>query len=120
MVGFKTPDQESGAIDLAVPVELYNMSACLELFATCCLGKNEVAESKCLYHVLDVRSALELIKILEFCWPVKESLVQYTQHCLLSTNKEDIHENKDNIKAMWSLIFSLLNDMEYGLLQSEN
>jgi hypothetical protein len=120
MVGFKTPDEESGSIDLTVPVELFNMSCCLDLFATCCLGKNEVAESKCIVPVLDVKAALELIKILEFCWPVKENLVQYVQHCLLSSGQNDYHDNKENTKAIWSLIYSLLNDMDYGLLKSED
>lgn len=86
----------------------------------CTEGKHEVTEAKAQTSVMDMHNISQMLKVNEFCWPLKSVIVQYLEQVFLITEKDDQFSDKDEVKLLQQIIEIVLQDIEYQMSQDQD
>jgi len=104
-------------IDYSLPVPLYNLIAQLDLFAACTVGRNETTELKCRQTVMDFPASLDLLRMADFCWPLREAVVNYCLHVFMIAQRQEL--DVTDSKCAVDMVEVLLNDIDYAVFSRE-
>jgi len=99
-------------IDVKISPEMYyciNLHL-LNLLTVTAEGKNGFTESRC-QILLTLKQCDEMLKRGDFCWPLKQALVSFLLHVYIDTE----FGFEDDIATIWSILETIINDVEYFL-----